>query len=1291
MAEEFQRPQGILFEFGGVNVRSRPDALAPGKYASAYNIRAVSKTSIQTRPGYTPIFSTGGIDVTDLRSYSTLGTDNFPRFIARDRDNRLWLDNGVNVANLAGAKGSGASLLPFRPSQSPQTWMYCCGLGDYQKISAPDASNTVVAQKVGIAEPQTQLEAAPLFPGIILFTTIAAGWVNGGTAGGLTDVTRTTETGGVIRADPVSTTRFSIQVGTAIQYQVGETVAIGAAINQIIQDVIPPVAGGTVLQIQAIRYASGSTGRCTIVPSQLPLSSGPVDLGSLRRGALVQINSAEIVLVLSVTSGPDGSVAFETSTTGTFTAGQALTGIPAIVVEDAAAAAGQTILAKKISSTVTSGIGLISQPLGTSPFALSLTGAGGPLPQQDDYIHLSVQVSDPTLLTELKLIFNVDAADTSFTENVYYYSIRPSDLVQVATGTQTQLEAILAGAIAGVISNASPPGETPPSQSEAGPAQWTEIIIPISALTRLGNDNSRTLVNCTGVEISVNVTGSVTFSFGSLYITGRGQPDTGDAGAPYKYRAVPRSSLTGAKGNATPPMRYGVQVRRQPVVINLPSAAYDSQIDTWDIYRYGGSVTSYRYLGSVVSSSATFTDTYFDDALRGGSELETDNFEPWPSVDVPFKVTSGGGITITVTGTWVVVTGGSIVWPTTILSWLPGTLIVLGGQQTYTLRSRPVSLSGTSYLFELEESANFGTPATFYVLEPLVARQIVPYLWGPNEYGDFFAVGDPLRPGTVYFSKSNNPDSAPDKYNLDLCPPSETLIGGDVTRGISLVSSTQRWWALYPGSKAGERYSKVSQPVGRGMVSPYGHCSDGVKVYFWARDCIASTDGGPYNDLTSEDFYNLFPHEGISGENVVRSGITYYAPDYSHCADFRLSRANYYLYADYVDTGGNRRTLVCDLRSGVWSQDGYANTIRCHYGVEQQEGSLTSAAQLYPLVAMADSTGVVYKQVDLHNDDTHPIVCSLVTREEDGGDQRADDLWGDAYLDCLPASLVTVLPVSQGAGVVPQVSIPASATRQFSPISLAGGVLSKFLGLALGWNDDFTTQSKATKMFLWQPSRVAQPEIITDRFDDWTASGPNRFWQGLILDADTSNIAKNIQIRDADSGSLHVLQPTLVKHNGRQTLPYSFATPFYAHSVRRESLDTVPWRKFSLEYISEPAPESVQSWISQATAHGMKGYQHVARIEAAYSSQSPVTLTIVSFDGTSPAPLTLPPTGGTYQKLLLTLTPNKGQTYQYGATSSGPFQLWLDDFIIWVGEWGRSGPYIAYRNLGGHFGDHASI
>jgi hypothetical protein len=100
---------------------------------------------------------------------------------------------------------------------------------------------------------------------------------------------------------------------------------------------------------------------------------------------------------------------------------------------------------------------------------------------------------------------------------------------------------------------------------------------------------------------------------------------------------------------------------------------------------------------------------------------------------------------------------------------------------------------------------------------------------------------------------------------------------------------------------------------------------------------------------------------------------------------------------------------------------------------------------------------------------------------------------------------------------------------------------------------------------------------------------------------------------------------------------------------------------------------------------------HVQKVDVAYEASAPVTLTINSLDGTSPSPVVLPSTALAYSKRLVILTPNKGQLFEYALTSAGAFRVFLNDWVVWVGQWGRTSAYMAYRALGGEVGDKARI
>ena len=310
---DYQRPQeGFRFYWGGIKLNSTPDACKPNKFPSAVNVRSTSQNSLRTRPGYTPNFITGGNPVTDIRAYTTLGTDDAPRFLARDSLNGIYLDNGVLQATLGGTVGHGVSMMPFRPGASPQSWMYIAGYGDYKKFSAPGPADAVTVQKVGIAEPQTQIEAATNAPTFTSFQAAYASWTNGGTAGSPASGNIISDTAGAaILADPIVASRISIQVGLTY-YTPGMLLTVNGSALYPVEEVWQACAACT---ISAIRYDSGTSGYCAIV-SSLDLSD------TLGRGSLISLNSSETVLILSVTSGDNGTCMIRCETTGTHAAAE---------------------------------------------------------------------------------------------------------------------------------------------------------------------------------------------------------------------------------------------------------------------------------------------------------------------------------------------------------------------------------------------------------------------------------------------------------------------------------------------------------------------------------------------------------------------------------------------------------------------------------------------------------------------------------------------------------------------------------------------------------------------------------------------------------------------------------------------------------------------------------------------------------------------------------------------------------------------------------------------------------
>jgi hypothetical protein len=1328
--------QTFKSQFHGMNTREPPDALPPGKWPLAVNIRADGESKVRTRPGYVQTFNVGGAGpITDIGSYASLKTDSKPRILVHDTDGKVFLDTGTpgqvvgEQVGQVGEGGTGASIIPFRPSASPQSWAYIGNGTGYEKFSAPGANNQVIAQKVGIREPQPMPEAVPEGFFFNEFTGVAADWTLGGNASGLCDATRLEDLVVSATPDPADPgqalkPRYYIQVtglnrfagdacsgqhqGETIAYQQGMTLVMnssgGGTLDVEVEDVFPPIQTGDGIWIQSIYYFEnqlppgfGIPRRCIIVPSQLGLGTHsimpdqtisapasalqPSKLGpiaGLRRGSLIHIGAGvgQASLVENVTIGPNGQVAIETTTRGVSDAqvGDAIQGVVGLAVADPniPSTVGQTFVAKQVNFHVGGSLGFAERTLPVNPFNLPLGDYG--VPQENDLFHISLSVvGNPLDLVQVKISFDVD--DGSFTKNTFYYPITASLLQSNLNDSQSQftVSSLLMtnkslynavydalrqhGYNAASVLNPKNAISINPSQGTiqiigsdgrfisintplvTGVGQYAELAITLSSLIRTGNDESKTLADCKAMQIAVVCAGSDTpfeVGFGSIWLGGGGQPDvgpsgSGSVGSPYYYRTIGRSSLTGAMSNPTPATRYGVLPRTQPVWVTMPTGIaplYDPQIDTWDIYRYGGAVTSWRYVGSAKFSDPYFLDNLFDSAALADSALQFTNFEPWPTVDQPWQPAAPNITSIQVVGTLMNVFGTS--FPDSVLRWLPGTLFTLNLNTSYTLWNRPIAIAG-GIQFRFLECAGAMTNPTIFVGEPIVANQPLPYLWGPDASGFMFGCGDPFRPGAFQTSNPNNPDSTPNNA-YDLTPPSEPLLGGQIMDGLSLIASSKRWWMLQPiigtmqaalGEPVGAQWNPVEMPTGRGLAAPYAHTTDGKMVYFWAKDGIMAMVPNQPGQMLTNDIGNLFPQgeSGIThGFDITYAGYTIWAPDYRYAASFRLSVMNYILRAHYRDCSGKPRTLVCDMTPGAdgqliprWSVDEYTDPMVASFQPIQPPATLlttppVAAAERYQELYYVDTNGGVWQETDLHNDGIWAFISWLSTPEFDGGDSRVRKDWMDSMVDMLSPSGGHLQPVANGQ--------------------------------LLGVQQEIDEEDERTQILV--PVGEEGPEEPPHRVMDATALGILFTWAD-----DFTKLNPN-----PDSCPIHEVVTTLYE--------------------------------YTMEFV--PQPVQIKSWESIWTNCGLDGYWFIYRMRIAYQTDGddPVHLKIDAYDRNEPEEIDLPGTNGRYVKTEFVPTFNKFLMAKFHLTSEEPFALIEEDTEIVACQWGRTGLCTKCNGFGGN-------
>jgi hypothetical protein len=749
------------------------------------------------------------------------------------------------------------------------------------------------------------------------------------------------------------------------------------------------------------------------------------------------------------------------------------------------------------------------------------------------------------------------------------------------------------------------------------------------------------------------------------------------------------NALSPSSANATGP-RF--------IWVTIPQAHPDPQVTLLDIFRWGGSLPVWKYIGTVSNTAgSTLLDIFSDLDIASNEEVDptvAEDNQPFTSVDQ----TRRGTCTVTPIGTGL---GATV----TITSGDQFRAYNATGDNPFDLAGNQISLDGTLFTFYrspdtattveiLEDYQNPTTNVDFTVTLPEIMHQPLPCLWGPFGGGSsgvfVFAVGDALRPGAVYWTKGNHPESHPSSNVLDITSSAEPLMNGCIYSGNPYVFSTRRMFSLYPTLGQVTDFIALEVPNSIGLFAKWGLCVTPFGIVFIAKDGLYLFAGGAPVSLTNEDLYPIFRHEGftdaaldlIDGLNGITGGFS--APDWSQPDLMKLAYGDGFLYWDYTDESSTPRTLVGQFDTSAgrftgWiSRDTHTPSVLTHYWERYEQGAKHGKT----LMGTASSTILEYGGTA---DVGTAIVGRIRTGAFDTGDTRPRKRWGDVwlYLD----SQCDVLDLK--AGFDNFLLLSALAT---TGLNLTGerpligdvndglGQYARNLGLDISWS----VQDGTPIFYNWVPTWIPKPELIALRATDWDDLGyPGaKFVQGFKLKADTLGVARTVEVLD-DFNVAHAFTPALVNHPREQTIAYSFNTPFISHLVRLHPTDANFMRIEGVEWIFNPAPELVTTYTTQETTLDFEGWFSHRDIYLPVMSTATVTLTvIVNGNPASPFTYTFASTGGLYKKLYQILQPMKALEVQYSFTSSAGFRLFSRDLEIRVRQWSSTGPFLMKRPAG---------
>ena len=696
---------------------------------------------------------------------------------------------------------------------------------------------------------------------------------------------------------------------------------------------------------------------------------------------------------------------------------------------------------------------------------------------------------------------------------------------------------------------------------------------------------------------------------------------TGSLTGMYQWRFAFRNKYTGARSNPSAPTRnditnplgLGLQCTAQNATFTCPITPTDPQTggpDTnivIDIYRYGGTVFDWRYVGTG-TSSMVFVDTLADADIQTASTppeitdpttgvTRYNLYRPFVVQDNARYSTTNASVNLSPSNSFIITAQGADVFD---MNWTAGSAISVNNHifSIFQVIS-PVVL-------ELAENAGGDIPLGSNTVPwasqtgTLKMGAALPHIWGPYGIGSggafiFGCGGSNADAGTLYWTNGNDPDSADIANSLVVTSPSEPLRGGCVYDGTPFVWSTERMFRIYPGAVAGQ-FTVQEVPGGKGLWAEYSLTvqSNGIadqSVSWVGKDGIydwSSTAG--LLSLTDRDMYPFFPHDNQPGINLTTlfpflapgEPLAPAAPDFSspNMIYHRLCWYQGELFYDHPTATGYN-TLVFDSKqaNGWVSLDQYSNGSSGISSKPVARGIEIGASNMKVAVgnALLDYTG--------STDAGSAISCRLVTRQDDLGDSRTQKLYGDYMFDAAAGNAaggISITPiVDYGNTFLGLFGVGTAARTQnvFSTVLNGLGTLSLSFGLNVTW----TAGSTPTTLYQYDYSFVPKPELTYTRATDKTDDGYNgaKFLRGLCIEANTFNQARTVNVL-IDGNNVASLTVTA---NGQTEIPFAFG-PVVGSEFQLQPTDANAWELFAIRWVWEKWPDLTvlhSNWMDLGT------------------------------------------------------------------------------------------------------------
>lgn len=441
-----------------------------------------------------------------------------------------------------------------------------------------------------------------------------------------------------------------------------------------------------------------------------------------------------------------------------------------------------------------------------------------------------------------------------------------------------------------------------------------------------------------------------------------------------------------------------------------------------------------------------------------------------------------------------------------------------------------------------------------------VENQPLPVLFGPLE-DRLFGLGDPYRPGHVYWCKRTRSGSWPPGNHVEVCAAGEELLTGCIYGGEGFAFSRSRGYVLMPSTTQSDGVTSAPSGCLRGPVNRWAFAVNRRGMFFVANDGVYLTSRGPEEEVSR----NLRPL--FNGKTVGP-----YAPIDLTSGLIRLTCHGDDLYFLYEDTEGETITMVLDTGAD-------AGWRAATYPVGLSVWASDEGATPPLLLAGGRTNGTVYSASGTSDAGT-AIAAELKTGAWDAGRPREEKLFGDQFLDLDPKGAdVTVQNFVNDETITnPEQAIDPFTGKQriiFDPFG-EEPQRGKTITTRVAWE----TASDPPIVYQQGVSITLQPELTIKRVTNWDDLGHSdeKWVSGIWIDCDTGGGTIEVLVERDFNGERTTIQSLTINHVGRHKKSYSWpAVP--ANMVRlRPITDCGIWLLYRTDWIRHDEPPRIAKW-----------------------------------------------------------------------------------------------------------------